>query len=238
MSAHTGHIPYEIETDGAVAVPDGWISRPDAFEPSATRPMEQGSPARIEGPGEAVIIVDEDLHVLFVNRPADALLAAGRFRIDALGTLRGGDGIDLRSLVEAACAAGEPAARPSATLTLARGGASAPLRILVAPLHARSGVGAAAAGRRAAMLVVSDPELEATTRKERLRMLFGLTPAEAAFAMEIVKGDGRRAAAERRGIACSTARTHLSSIFEKTGTRRQAELVRLLLQVETGAAVG
>jgi DNA-binding CsgD family transcriptional regulator len=81
------------------------------------------------------------------------------------------------------------------------------------------------------MLVISDPEFEAASHKERLKMLFGLTPAEAAFAMEIVKGDGRRAAAQRRGIACSTARTHLSSIFEKTGTRRQAELVRLLLQM-------
>jgi len=30
------------------------------------------------------------------------------------------------------------------------------------------------------------------------------------------------------GISATTAKTHLSSIFEKTGTHRQAELIRLL----------
>jgi DNA-binding CsgD family transcriptional regulator len=67
-----------------------------------------------------------------------------------------------------------------------------------------------------------------------LRRRFGLTSAEAAFAAEILKGDGRRAAARRCGIAEETAKTHLSRIFEKTGAHRQAELVRLLL----GAAGG
>ena len=46
---------------------------------------------------------------------------------------------------------------------------------------------------------------------------FGFTPAEAAFALEIVKGDGRQAAADRRGITVGTARSHLSRIFDKTG---------------------
>jgi DNA-binding CsgD family transcriptional regulator len=44
-----------------------------------------------------------------------------------------------------------------------------------------------------------------------------------------LKGDGRSAAGRRHGVSTATARTHLSSIFEKTGTRRQAELIRLLL---------
>ncbi|THD54576.1 MAG: response regulator transcription factor [Bradyrhizobium sp.] len=47
---------------------------------------------------------------------------------------------------------------------------------------------------------------------------------------EIVKGDGRQAAADRLNITVGTARSHLSSIFDKTGTKRQAELVRLLFR--------
>jgi DNA-binding CsgD family transcriptional regulator len=58
---------------------------------------------------------------------------------------------------------------------------------------------------------------------------FGLTDAESGVAAEILKGDGRLAAARRLGISDTTAKTHLSNIFEKTGTRRQAELVRLIL---------
>lgn len=67
------------------------------------------------------------------------------------------------------------------------------------------------------------------TMTARLRLNYGLTPAEAAFAIEIAKGDGKRAAAERRGISYGTARTHLSNIFVKIGVNRQAELVRLLV---------
>ncbi|AGB73841.1 transcriptional regulator, LuxR family (plasmid) [Rhizobium tropici CIAT 899] len=64
--------------------------------------------------------------------------------------------------------------------------------------------------------------------KEYLRNRSGLTRAEADVAWEILKGDGRDAAATRLGIAAATMRAHLTHIFEKTGVRRQAELVRLM----------
>jgi DNA-binding CsgD family transcriptional regulator len=64
-------------------------------------------------------------------------------------------------------------------------------------------------------------------RVESLRDRFGFTRAEATFALEIMKGDGRQAAANRLGISLGTARSHLSSIFDKTGSRHQAELVLL-----------
>jgi DNA-binding CsgD family transcriptional regulator len=66
--------------------------------------------------------------------------------------------------------------------------------------------------------------------RQGLRAEFGLTPAEAALAIEIAKGDGRKAAAARLGISVGTARTHLTRIFQKVGVRRQAELVRVLVQ--------
>jgi DNA-binding CsgD family transcriptional regulator len=55
---------------------------------------------------------------------------------------------------------------------------------------------------------------------------WGLTMAEARLAMEMLRGDGRAAAAERCGISVNTARTHLGRIFEKAGVQRQAELIR------------
>jgi len=57
-----------------------------------------------------------------------------------------------------------------------------------------------------------------------------LTPAEAAVAVEVLEADGLQAAAGRLGISLATARTHLAHVFDKTRTRRQSELVRLLLQ--------
>jgi DNA-binding CsgD family transcriptional regulator len=73
-------------------------------------------------------------------------------------------------------------------------------------------------------------EAELRTKLERWREQFGFTPAEANFALEIAKGDGRQAAADRLGITLGTARSHLSAVFDKAGVRRQAELVRLLLR--------
>lgn len=77
-------------------------------------------------------------------------------------------------------------------------------------------------------------ELTPGETKEYLRRRFGLTKAEADVAVEILKGDGREAAAARLGIAATTVRAHLSHIFEKTGVRRQAELVRLLMDASAG----
>ncbi|MBZ9905308.1 LuxR C-terminal-related transcriptional regulator [Mesorhizobium sp. BR115XR7A] len=62
----------------------------------------------------------------------------------------------------------------------------------------------------------------------QLRDLYGLTPAEAAVATAITRGEGLQAVADELGISLTRARTHLQHVFEKTETRRQAELVRLI----------
>lgn len=61
-----------------------------------------------------------------------------------------------------------------------------------------------------------------------LRQLFALTSAEAAFTLALrMHGDAAHAASAV-GIAESTARTRLQSVFEKTGTHRQADLMLLI----------
>ena len=74
--------------------------------------------------------------------------------------------------------------------------------------------------------------LEDADRIEILRRTFGLTRAEAKLALEMRHGDGRRGAAARRGISYATARSHLTRIFDKMGVSRQAELVRMLGEID------
>jgi DNA-binding CsgD family transcriptional regulator len=62
-----------------------------------------------------------------------------------------------------------------------------------------------------------------------LRSRFCLTPAEAQIALGIADGETLAAIAESRGVSVSTARGQLKSVFAKTGTHRQAELIRLLI---------
>jgi DNA-binding CsgD family transcriptional regulator len=63
-----------------------------------------------------------------------------------------------------------------------------------------------------------------------LKNRFGLTPAEARIVLRLVSGDSLRSAAKALGIKYETVRTHLKSIFQKTGTRRQAELVIVVIR--------
>lgn len=68
----------------------------------------------------------------------------------------------------------------------------------------------------------ADPSLDV------LRLVFGLTPAEARFAALLASGRSAAAAAEVLGVTRKTARTYLERIFAKTGVHRQNELLAVL----------
>lgn len=64
-----------------------------------------------------------------------------------------------------------------------------------------------------------------------LQKLFDLTPAEARLAIEIAGGRTLSETSVKMGLSNATLRTQLSAVFNKTQTRRQAELVALLTRV-------
>lgn len=63
---------------------------------------------------------------------------------------------------------------------------------------------------------------------ELLRALFSLSAAEAELAITLAAGTTLEAHCRERGIRISTARSQLRALFGKTGTNRQADLVRLI----------
>ena len=65
-----------------------------------------------------------------------------------------------------------------------------------------------------------------------LAKTFHLTPSEAKLACIIARGAPPSIAAQELKISRETARNQLKSVFAKTDTHRQSELVALLLQVE------
>ena len=69
---------------------------------------------------------------------------------------------------------------------------------------------------------------------DRLRSHFGLTLAEARLALHLVTGETLRSAAADLHTSYETARTQLKSIFSKTGTCRQAELVVVIVTAFPG----
>ncbi len=79
------------------------------------------------------------------------------------------------------------------------------------------------------MVVYRDAGQELDVSEENLQALFELTAAEARLGRLMIKGLSIDEAAQVLGVSRNTLRTHLRSLFSKTNTSRQADLVRELL---------
>lgn len=81
------------------------------------------------------------------------------------------------------------------------------------------------------VVVFIDPDIYPQPPEVALQTCFGLTPAETRLARWISSGDELRTVADHLGVTYETARTQLKTVFAKTGTHRQAELVALLARM-------
>jgi len=86
-------------------------------------------------------------------------------------------------------------------------------------------------GARRTVLIFVDLSFNPEPRPEVLEKMFGLTPAEARAAIQITRGDTPADIARGGGVSIATVRSQLASVFAKTQTGRQAELVALLARV-------
>lgn len=190
----------------------------------------EGSAAILSRLPQGVLLVDAEARVLFANAAAENLLRASNgvfLGSDGLRTKSPGETRHLRKTIADCADPSSEIGGAGGRLRLSRED-RAPLIVLVIPQRSR--LDWIDVVRPRAILFITDPEQTTAARGQNLREDFGLTPAEAAVAVEILKADGLKAAANRLGISLATAHTHLAHVFDKTGTRRQAELVRLILQ--------
>jgi DNA-binding CsgD family transcriptional regulator len=67
-----------------------------------------------------------------------------------------------------------------------------------------------------------------------LKDKFDLTPAEVRLVLRLMEGESLRSSAAALGIAYETTRTVLKSVFQKTGTCRQAELIIVIINAMKG----
>jgi DNA-binding CsgD family transcriptional regulator len=69
------------------------------------------------------------------------------------------------------------------------------------------------------------------TNQEALRRVFDLTPTEARVALSVASGKSLEKSAEAGSVSIGTVRKQLATIFLKTDTHRQGELVALLARL-------
>ena len=178
----------------------------------------------LDGLSTGVFLADAEGRLLHANAAGEQLLADGDAVRSRNGRLSSPDQSAATSLSEALQAAGAgfsvPGDNGQAIPLAARDGSYFAAHLM--PLARRSEQGAAAAifVHRAAPTSALAPDL--------VGRAFRLTPAERRVLSHIVEAGSVAEAAERLRISEATVKTHLSRIFDKTGTARQADLVKLL----------
>ena len=174
------------------------------------------------------VLFDECGRVMHTNRRADALLrdrgsiwteGGHVFTSDAVVTRR--FNLELTNAIRAS--RGDGKGQKNVVL-LPRAGRM-PLMLMIMPLPL--GDGASAQG--AALSFFFDPEMTPKMTPALVQCLFQLSEAEAELAVALCSGKTLDTAAGERGTSIHTIRSQLKSIFSKTGTKRQTDLVSLLL---------
>jgi DNA-binding CsgD family transcriptional regulator len=81
-----------------------------------------------------------------------------------------------------------------------------------------------------AAVFVRKAALDAPSLLEAIAKRHQLTPSELRVLLAIVEIGGVPEVAKALGISETTVKTHLRHVFEKTGTTRQADLVKLVVR--------
>jgi DNA-binding CsgD family transcriptional regulator len=184
----------------------------------------------LDGLTASLFLVDPIGRIVHANAAGHALLHTGDILHDAGGRLAGGDPQVNQTLREIFAAAGQGDA------ALGTKGIALPLigqdgeRYIAHALPLTSG-----ARRRAgiiftavAALFVRKAALAMSSRSEVIGKMFKLTPTELRVLLAIAEIGGVPEVAAALGVADTTVRTHVGNLFEKTGAKRQADLVRLV----------
>jgi DNA-binding CsgD family transcriptional regulator len=182
-----------------------------------------------------IIIIDADARIKFSNQAAreitdanDGLRVIGRQLVIEGGD---GDGIAMRArrLIRSALP-GPPL--PGEAFQVARPSGGEPYPVLVSALWGNQlRFGWSMLNEPLAIIYVRDPDRPEETRTEILQRLYGLSPSQARLAELLASGCSLARAAKQLGITLVSARQYLKLIFQKTGTHRQAELVRKILLI-------
>jgi|SRR6185437_2217875 DNA-binding CsgD family transcriptional regulator len=182
--------------------------------------------AMLDAIGPPVLLVDDGARPIFVNRRAAQILARGD------GLAIGASGLTTRSrkatgALRAAITGATANARSSQTqpftlhVTVARLRPRPPWLLSILPITG-GGSGAGTAGYAAISITQSDVHTQIDPASAADYFL--LTPRETEVAALLAAGRNSKEAARTLRIAIGTVRTHLKSLFEKTGARSQTAL--------------
>jgi DNA-binding CsgD family transcriptional regulator len=177
-----------------------------------------------------VVILNERAHVIRVNETASRMMKETQLLRVVGNFLQAGAAdheMQLGRAIQQALASGGAGAPAGGSLTLAARASDQSLHLLLRPIQEGGIHGAGAAGGVAVFL--SGEKLQRIVSIATFAGLYDLSRAEVALVGELLEGLSISEAAARLEISENTARVQLRSVFAKTDTHRQADLMRLVL---------
>lgn len=184
----------------------------------------------LDGLAAGMFLVDARGRVVHANAAASAMLAEGTAVSSRDGRIVAADRVAATALAEVFAAAGEGDAavgvRGISVGIEGRDGDNYVAHVLPLTSGARRSTGMSYAA--VAALFVHRATLDTPAMPEVIAKRFGLTLSELRVLVAIVQVGGVAETAEALGIGEATVKTHLHRVFAKTGTARQADLVRLV----------
>lgn len=182
---------------------------------------------------QPVLLIDQQRILRFRNKAATELLDQAEVAMERSGFLRLRAPRDdrqmlvhLRELDLARPGADCSSTIDRAVMRLQKSSDDAPVALLL-PLRPGSMMGAFG-DEGLALGMFIDPAFRRNPDPGVIAAVFGLTPAEARVAGALTTGRAPEELADDFGVAISTIRTQIRSLLEKTGARRQAEMVSIL----------
>jgi DNA-binding CsgD family transcriptional regulator/PAS domain-containing protein len=184
----------------------------------------------LDGLSAGMFLIDADGKLLHANAAGRALLGAGEVLNAVHGRLVANDieaGPTLRRLLATVGHGDMALDRKGIALSLkARNGERHVVHVL--PLSPGGQRCAGVSYPASAALFVHKAALEDSRTSEVITKTYNLTPTELRVLLTSVEVGGVAAVAAALGVAKSTIKSHLARLFEKTGTGRQADLVKLV----------
>jgi len=184
----------------------------------------------LDGIGAGLFFVDASGRIVHANASGHAMLAEGTLLHVNDGRLAPTDVEAEQRLYEILNVDGSGDApmdtRAGAVPLIASDGEHYVGHVLPLAAGARRQAGAVYAA--VAAVFVHKASLDMPSPQEVIAKLYKLTPTELRVLFAIVQVGGAPEVAEAMGISHGTVKTHLRRLFAKTGTDRQAELVKLV----------
>jgi DNA-binding CsgD family transcriptional regulator/PAS domain-containing protein len=189
----------------------------------------------LDGIAAALFLVDADGHIVHANVSGHQMLKEGHILRSVSGKLGACNQNSDHTIREAIAVAGGDDIKidiKGVAVSLV-GPNSEPYIAHVLPLSSGARREAGVAYSAVAAVFVRKAMLDLLHPMEALANFYKLTPTELRVLMAVIQVGGVLQAADVLGISQATVKTHLSRLFEKTSTNRQADLVRIVASFAT-----